>query len=108
MLSHTKEEDEIVFPAIRQLESGKGNQTEVAARLAAMLSKLESEHDNAGAALERFKALTDNYTTPSWGCNTFRALYDGLAQLEKQTHQHVHQENNVLFPKALAKTAAHN
>jgi len=108
MLSHTKEEDEIVFPAIRQLESGKGNQAEVAAKLAAMLSKLESEHDNAGAALERFKALTDNYTTPSWGCNTFRALYDGLAQLEKQTHQHVHQENNILFPKALAKTTAQN
>jgi len=65
-------------------------------------SKLESEHDKAGAALERLKALTDNYTPPEWACNTYRALYDGLAQLEKHTYQHVHQENNVLFPKALA------
>ena len=68
----------------------------------AAFAKLESEHENAGAALARLKELTDNYTPPEWACNTFRALYDGLAQLEKHTHQHVHQENNVLFPKALA------
>jgi regulator of cell morphogenesis and NO signaling len=94
--AHTKEEDEVVFPAIRKLESGDRTQLDAA------LSKLESEHDKAGAALERLKSLTDNYTPPEWACNTFRALYDGLAQLEKHTHQHVHQENNVLFPKALA------
>lgn len=44
----------------------------------------------------------DNYTPPEWACNTFRALYDGLERLEKETHQHVHKENNVLFVKALA------
>jgi regulator of cell morphogenesis and NO signaling len=65
------------------------------------LDKLESEHANAGAALAQFKELTDTYTPPDWACNTFRALYDGLAQLEKNMHQHVHKENNVLFPKAL-------
>jgi regulator of cell morphogenesis and NO signaling len=96
MLSHTKEEEEVVFPAIRNLESGKPT------HLDAAFAKLESEHENAGAALAHFKKLTDNYTPPEWACNTFRALYDGLAQLEKHTHQHVHQENNVLFPKALA------
>jgi iron-sulfur cluster repair protein YtfE (RIC family) len=46
--------------------------------------------------------LTDTYTPPDWACNTFRALYDGLAQLESNMHQHVHKENNVLFPRALA------
>ena len=46
--------------------------------------------------------MTDGYNPPDWACNTFRALYDGLAKLEKNTHQHVHKENNVLFPKALA------
>lgn len=96
MVAHTEEEDEVVFPAIRKLESGNG------AHLDAAFAKLESEHENAGAALARLKELTDNYTPPEWACNTFRALYDGLAQLEKHTHQHVHQENNVLFPKALA------
>ena len=104
MISHTKEEDEKVFPAVRQLESADGRKATAVASLKAMFSKLESEHENAGAALARFKELTDNYTPPEWACNTFRALYDGLAQLEKHTHQHVHQENNVLFPRALAKT----
>ena len=104
MISHTKEEDEKVFPAVHQLESADGRKATAVASLKAMFSKLESEHDNARAALARFKELTDNYTPPEWACNTFRALYDGLAQLEKHTHQHVHQENNVLFPRALAKT----
>lgn len=102
MVAHTKEEDEVVFPAIRKLESGDGGRTTAEAELNALFDKLESEHENAGTALARFKELTDNYTPPEWACNTFRALYDGLAQLEKHTHQHVHQENNVLFPRALA------
>lgn len=96
MVSHTQEEDIVVFPAIRNLESGKRTPLDAA------FAKLESEHENAGAALAHFKELTDNYTPPEWACNTFRALYDGLAQLEQHTHQHVHQENNVLFPRALA------
>ena len=96
MLTHTKEEDEVVFPAIRKRESGQ--QTE----LGAALTKLESEHENAGAALARFKELTDNYTPPSWGVQHVPRALRGLAQLEKHTHQHVHEENNVLFPRALA------
>ena len=100
MVAHTREEEELIFPAIRQLESAaeKGE----GARLGVAIEKLESEHDRAGAALERFAELTDNYTPPDWACNTFRALYDRLANLERDTHQHVHKENNVLFPRALA------
>lgn len=102
MTSHTKEEEEIVFPKIRQLENAKQGKAEVASGLKDILSRLESEHEGAGAALARFRELTDNYTPPEWACNTFRALYDGLERLEKETHQHVHKENNVLFVKALA------
>ena len=102
MTAHTQEEDTTIFPAIRQLESAGVGKAKAAASLKDSFTKLESEHDRAGAALARFKELTDNYASPDWACNTFRALYDGLAQLEKNTHQHVHKENNVLFPKALA------
>lgn len=104
--SHIKEEDETVFPAIRQLEAANGDKAAVSSGLKVALTKLESEHDSAGAALEQFKALTDSYSPPDWACNTFRALYDGLAQLEKNMHQHVHEENNVLFPRALAVGSA--
>ena len=99
MTSHTEEENQTVFPAIRKLEAGRKS---APAEVRAICRKLEHEHDRAGAALERFNALTDAYTPPDWACNTFRSLYDSLAHLEKDMHQHVHKENNVLFPKAIA------
>lgn len=102
MTSHTKEEEELVFPKIRQLEGEAQDKAGIAADLKNAIAKLESEHEGAGAALERFRELTDDYTPPDWACNTFRALYDSLERLEAQTHQHVHKENNVLFVKALA------
>lgn len=104
--SHMQEEEEVAFPAIRKLESAGANETAAGGTLKASFDKLESEHDSAGAALARFKELTDSYTPPDWACNTFRALYDGLANLERNMHQHVHKENNVLFPRALALEGA--
>lgn len=105
MLSHTEDEEKRVFPMIRQLESSDDASAKVT-ELKTVLDQLEAEHDEAGAALVRFRELTDNFTPPEWACNTFRALYDGLEKLESETHQHVHKENNVLFPKALATGAA--
>jgi len=101
---HTKQEDEEVFPAIRALEKASAEDSRKA--LPELLKKLEHEHDNTGAALEKFKELTDSYTPPEWACNTFRALYDALSELERETHQHIHKENNVLFPKVRALAAA--
>lgn len=101
MTAHTDEEEAFVFPKIRQLEAANGNKAAIVAELKAAFAKLDSEHENAGAALERFKELTDGYAPPDWACNTFRALYDGLGQLEKNMHQHVHKESNILFVKAL-------
>lgn len=102
--AHTRQEDEEIFPAIRQLEQTAPAESRAA--LVELLKKLEEEHDSTGAALEKFKELTDGYTPPDWACNTFRALYDALAELEGETHQHIHKENNVLFPKARALAAA--
>lgn len=91
-----------MFPAIRELEAGAVDKTAASAALESAFEKLEVEHQKTGAALARFHELTDGYTTPDWACNTFRALYDGLQQIEKDMHQHIHEENNVLFPRALA------
>ena len=102
MTDHTQEEEAVIFPAIRRLESINGDKAAPASQLKDAIAKLEAEHEQAGAALERFNQLTDHYAPPEWACNTFRALYDGLAQLELHTHEHVHQENNVLFLRALA------
>lgn len=102
MGAHTKEEEARVFPEIRRLEAAEGGEAAAVAQIKTELDKLEAEHDRAGAALVRLRELTDAYTPPEWACNTFRALYDGLAHLESDTHQHVHKENNVLFPRTMA------
>lgn len=96
---HTTEENEQVFPMIRRLDKSDGDK---AATLKDEFAKLQAEHENAGADLVQFRELTDDFVPPDWACNTFRALYDGLQRMEKDMHQHIHKENNVLFPKALA------
>ncbi len=101
MTAHLREEEAQVFPMIRRLEAAKDG-GEGASALQATLAKLEAEHDRAGAALTRFAELSDRYTPPEWACNTFRAMFDTLARLERNMHEHVHAENNVLFVKALA------
>jgi regulator of cell morphogenesis and NO signaling len=66
---------------------------------------MEAEHDRAGALLSELRTITDGYVAPEWACQTFRALYHGLADLEAAMHVHVHLENNVLFPRAVAMQA---
>ena len=63
---------------------------------------MEHEHDAAGRLLDELRTLTGGYEVPAWGAATVRALYDGLSELEAQMHIHVHLENNILFPRALA------
>ena len=53
--------------------------------------------------VERMHALTNGYTPPEGACNTFRAMLDALASFERDMHEHVHKENNVLFPRALQR-----
>lgn len=62
---------------------------------------MEKEHQNAGDALRQIATLSNNYTTPEWACNTFKALYAKLDEFEQDLHLHVHLENNILFPKAI-------
>lgn len=101
MTGHMAKEEQILFPMIRQLEASPKAPTFHCGSLANPICQMELEHDSAGAALEQFGELTDGYSPPDWACNTYRAMIDGLAHLEQDMHQHVHKENNVLFPRAL-------
>ncbi len=101
LMSHLTKEERILFPAIKEL--AKPNATEFSfGDIGHPIRVMESEHDSAGAALEQIRKLTDNFTTPDWGCNTYRTMIDALAGLESDTHLHIHKENNILFPKAIA------
>jgi regulator of cell morphogenesis and NO signaling len=72
------------------------------ASVASPIRCMEHEHENAGAALERIRELTSNYQPPADACNTWRVLYASLDVLEQDMHVHVHKENSILFPRALA------
>lgn len=101
LFSHMKKEEQILFPMVRQLDASATAPAFHCGSLANPLRQMESEHDEAGAALETLRKLTDGFTPPDWACNSYRALLDALVHLEYDLHQHIHKENNVLFPRAL-------
>jgi regulator of cell morphogenesis and NO signaling len=97
--AHMRKEEFVLFPAIRRLEAGHERP---AVPISAPIAIMEAEHDRAGALLSELRTITDDYLAPEWACQTFRALYQGLSDLESAMHVHVHLENNLLFPRALA------
>ncbi|MCF6285596.1 MAG: iron-sulfur cluster repair di-iron protein [Candidatus Hydrogenedentes bacterium] len=101
--AHMMKEERVLFPGIRMLVQSDGLPAMPCGTLAHPISVMEAEHDDAGNALEALVRLTDGYTPPDWACNTYRALLDGLADLELDLHQHIHKENNILFPRAIAE-----
>jgi regulator of cell morphogenesis and NO signaling len=92
LTEHMMKEEQILFPMIAKGDRESAQET---------ITLMEDEHESAGNALERLRELTDDYTPPLAACNTWRALWHGLEVLEKDTHQHIHLENNILFPRAL-------
>ena len=93
VLNHLEKEETEVFPAI----VGRSG-----VRLSSPIYALELEHQHHGSDLQRLHALTNNLTPPADACATWRALYAGLAELERELMEHVHLENNILFRRALA------
>jgi regulator of cell morphogenesis and NO signaling len=89
---HMEKEEMILFPMI---ERGQGFLAD------GPMAVMKEEHDQVGRALKRLRELTNDYTVPPRACNTWRALWHGLAALEESLQQHIHLENNVLFPRAL-------
>lgn len=102
---HMFKEEQVLFPAIRQLEQSEHLPAFPFGTLANPIRMMQHEHDNAGDALARIRELTDDFRGPADACNTYRALLDALARLERDLHQHVHKENNILFPTALRREA---
>lgn len=100
MEAHMAKEEQVLFPLIRQLDTGESNGSCACGSIENPIRIMEIEHQHAGDALNLMRKLTDNYSTPEGACNTYRGVMYSLAELEADMHQHVHKENNVLFPKA--------
>ncbi len=101
---HLMKEEMVLFPLIERMESavsaGLGIPPAHCGSVNNPIRVMEFEHESAGRALAEMRRLTSDYTPPEWACNTFRALYHGLQELEADLHQHIHLENNILHPRA--------
>jgi regulator of cell morphogenesis and NO signaling len=104
--THMAKEETVLFPLCRALEAGSRRASFHCGTINNPIRVMEWEHDRAGEALAAMRALTHDFAPPDDACNTYRALLDGLAELEADMHQHVHKENNILFPRASAVEAA--
>jgi regulator of cell morphogenesis and NO signaling len=102
LASHMMKEEQILFPAILKLTQGQRDVMPLDGPIACMLH----EHDDAGTNLARLRTLTHGFQPPTEACNTYRALFAGLADLEADLHRHIHLENAVLFPTAQALAAS--
>ncbi|HYD41511.1 MAG TPA: iron-sulfur cluster repair protein YtfE [Anaeromyxobacter sp.] len=92
--SHLEKEEQILFPIVK---AGRGPDAGMPIRV------MELEHDQHGANLRRIRELTGDLVLPREACRSWTALYDGLTRLEAELMEHIHLENNVLFPRALAE-----
>ncbi|WP_335921462.1 iron-sulfur cluster repair di-iron protein [Shewanella chilikensis] len=101
LLPHLQKEEQILFPAIRALSQGQEFNT-CFGHIGNPIRAMEYEHDEAGQILAKLQQLTNHYQAPEHACTTWRVCYATLAEFEADLHRHIHLENNLLFPKALA------
>ena len=95
---HLLKEERVLFPMIRELATSSGIPAFHCGSLRNPISVMLSEHDAVGDLLAKLRRLTDGYTTPADGCATYAACFKAMAEIEADTHLHIHKENNVLFP----------
>lgn len=108
MRTHMAKEERVLFPLIERLETSGAALSDFLGSLDGPIAAMEDDHDEVARLLARIRALTSGFLPPPDSCNSFRGLYQGLADLEADTHHHIHLENNVLFPRAqeMAERAA--
>jgi regulator of cell morphogenesis and NO signaling len=101
LLQHMMKEERVLFPLCRQLDAADELPAMPCGSVGNPIEVMMQEHEDAGDALAQIRGLTDDFECPPDACNTFRAMYDSLHQFEQDMHQHVHKENNIMFPKAI-------
>ena len=87
---HMKKEELMIFPAMRRRRPGS---------LSERIREMRHDHDDHARFLDQIARLTDDYTPPEGACRSWRSLYAGAAQFRDDLVEHVHLENNVLFPR---------
>jgi regulator of cell morphogenesis and NO signaling len=106
LITHLMKEEMVLFPYIERMEESVLQKEPILpppfGTVQNPVAMMEHEHDSAGNALRILRATSNGYTAPPDGCVSFQTLYKTLAELEADLHQHIHLENNILFPRAIA------
>jgi len=108
---HMMKEEKVLFPYIVRMEESVIQKEPVLpppfGSVQGPVAMMMQEHDSAGEALRAMREASAGYTPPGDACISFQTLYKALATLEADLHQHIHLENNILFPRAIGMEAAH-
>lgn len=106
---HMRKEEMILFPYIKELVLAKKTAAPLVpppfGTIVNPIGMMEAEHASAGNALEAIEKLSDQFTPPSYACTSYQVLFAKLKEFQQDLHQHVHLENNILFPKAIGLEA---
>jgi regulator of cell morphogenesis and NO signaling len=110
--SHLMKEEQVLFPYIEALETaareGSAAPQSPCGSVRNPIRQMEHEHESAGQVLAKLREATHDYALPADACPTFRAMYEELQRMEADLHQHIHLENNILFPRAIAVESLHS
>ena len=110
LIAHQGKEEVVLFPYIGKLErfaAGNGAMPRnYFGSINHPIEMMTRDHDLAGNLMAEIRELSQDYTPPDGACPTYRAFYEGLRQFEQDLHQHIHLENNILFPRAIELEAS--
>jgi len=103
--AHLQKEEQILFPYIKQVAVAKREKIQMApssfGSVENPIKMMEAEHVSAGSNMDKIHELSNAYALPEDACTSYRMLYNKLNEFEQDLHQHIHLENNILFPKAI-------
>ncbi len=102
MTMHMSKEESVLFPYIKLMNNVRGTGVPTFGTIKNPIAMMEDEHAQAGNLLEHIQEATHNYSAPPDACITYQLYFSELQDFQKDLHQHVHLENNILFPKAIA------
>ncbi len=107
---HMMKEERVLFPYIVRMEEAVIQKEPILpapfGTVENPVAMMEHEHDSAGQALRALRKSSSGYQAPADGCVSYQTLYKALEAFEADLHQHIHLENNILFPRAIAMEKA--
>ena len=110
MIMHMQTEEQILFPYIEALERAANGEATLEPpffqTVRNPVQAMMEEHDAAAALVNQIRTASSAYTPPANACASYQALYRDLQEFEADLHEHVHLENNILFPRAVEMEAA--